>query len=231
MSGDDRVRHCSLCSLNVYNFAEMTRAEIQSLLVRSEGRVCARLYRRADGTVITRDCPRGLRAVGQRVSRVAAAAIAALFSLSAFASDGKTCEKARVKKGSKVKLAIEQAKTPQKAAFTGVVLLNGEPLPGVRVLVRNESTKSELRAVTDINGAFANTQLDDGLYRVEMTLESFKPAVIEHLELKSSEVTKAVVAMQFDQVMESITVGAVGPEPNQPLTTTFTQTLINKLPL
>jgi len=25
MAGDERVRHCSLCSLNVYNFAEMTR--------------------------------------------------------------------------------------------------------------------------------------------------------------------------------------------------------------
>ena len=29
MAGDERVRHCTLCSLNVYNFAEMTRDEVE----------------------------------------------------------------------------------------------------------------------------------------------------------------------------------------------------------
>src|SRR5215210_6176183 len=57
MSGDERRRHCTLCDLSVYNFAEMTGEEIRELLVRSEGRLCARLYRRADGTLLTRDCP------------------------------------------------------------------------------------------------------------------------------------------------------------------------------
>jgi len=73
MAGDERVRHCTLCSLNVYNFAEMTRDEIRDLLVRTEGRVCARLYRSADGTVLTRDCPRGLSELRRRASRIAAA--------------------------------------------------------------------------------------------------------------------------------------------------------------
>src|SRR5204863_4095976 len=79
MAGDERVRHCTLCSLNVYNFAEMTRDEVRELLVRTEGRVCARLYRRADGTVLTRDCPAGLRALRRRASRAAAALLALLF--------------------------------------------------------------------------------------------------------------------------------------------------------
>src|SRR3954462_15303359 len=86
MAGDERVRHCTLCSLNVYNFAEMTRDEVRELLVRTEGRVCARLYQRADGTVLRRDCPTGLRAIQQRASRIAAAVIAALLSLPALAS-------------------------------------------------------------------------------------------------------------------------------------------------
>src|SRR5436190_6844716 len=88
MAGDERVRHCTLCSLNVYNFAEMTRDEVRELLVRTEGRVCARLYRRTDGTVLTRDCPTGLRAIRQRASRIAAAVIAALLSLPALAFAG-----------------------------------------------------------------------------------------------------------------------------------------------
>src|SRR3954449_6188431 len=92
MAGDDRVRYCSLCSLNVYNFSQMTRDEVRELLLRSEGRVCGRLYRRADGTILTRDCPTGLRALRQRASRAAAAVVAALLSLPSLAFGTTTCK-------------------------------------------------------------------------------------------------------------------------------------------
>ena len=59
MSGDDRVRHCTDCRLNVYNFLNMTGIEISNLLKLSEGRVCGRFYQRPDGTMITSDCPLG----------------------------------------------------------------------------------------------------------------------------------------------------------------------------
>ena len=86
MAGDERMRFCTLCQLNVYNFAELTRSEVEALLARSGERVCARLYRRADGTVITRDCPTGLRALRQRSMRSASALFAALLSLMGCAS-------------------------------------------------------------------------------------------------------------------------------------------------
>lgn len=57
MTGDARVRHCGACQLSVYNVSEMGTAEVEALL-RPGGRVCARLYRRADGTVVTGDCRR-----------------------------------------------------------------------------------------------------------------------------------------------------------------------------
>ncbi len=67
MQGDDRVRHCGDCRLNVYNVAEMTRAEAATLITMSEGkRVCMRLYRRPDGTLITQDCWERLRAARRR---------------------------------------------------------------------------------------------------------------------------------------------------------------------
>ncbi|SRR6266567_2408642 len=72
MSGDDRLRFRSLCNLHVYNISEMTSEQIRSLVISTEDRICARLYRRADGTVITRACPIGLRALRSRVSKVAA---------------------------------------------------------------------------------------------------------------------------------------------------------------
>ena len=56
MPGDDRVRSCSACSRLVYNLAAMTSDEALALIANREGRLCARLFRRADGTIITADC-------------------------------------------------------------------------------------------------------------------------------------------------------------------------------
>lgn len=68
MKGDDRVRHCGDCKLNVYNVAGLTNKEVQELLVKSAKgeRVCMRLTRRKDGTILTSDCPVGVR-IARRV--------------------------------------------------------------------------------------------------------------------------------------------------------------------
>lgn len=51
MEGDERVRHCHKCKLNVFNLKEMTRTEAEKLLQTTEGRLCVQIYRRKDGTV------------------------------------------------------------------------------------------------------------------------------------------------------------------------------------
>jgi hypothetical protein len=77
MAGDDRKRFCSECRLTVYNLSAMTRDEATAMLVNAEGRLCAGFFRRADGTVLTRDCPVGLAAVRAKtvagLRRIAAA--------------------------------------------------------------------------------------------------------------------------------------------------------------
>jgi hypothetical protein len=64
---NDRVRFCSQCNLNVYNLSAMTRDEAAALIYRTEGRLCVRFHRRSDGTVLTQNCPVGLRAIKRRV--------------------------------------------------------------------------------------------------------------------------------------------------------------------
>ena len=73
MMGDDRTRFCHQCELNVYNLSGMTRKEAEALITNTEGRLCVRFYRRSDGTILTRDCPVGLRAIRRRVTRIAKA--------------------------------------------------------------------------------------------------------------------------------------------------------------
>lgn len=66
MPGDERVRHCPECRLNVYNVAAMSRRDAGLLIQQKEGRLCVRLHRRADGTLITADCWDKLRAARRR---------------------------------------------------------------------------------------------------------------------------------------------------------------------
>ncbi len=78
LTGDDRVRYCGRCQLNVYNLAEMGADEIESIFRTTKGRVCGRLYLRGDRTATLRDCPEGRFNVVRRRVRYAVAGIGVL---------------------------------------------------------------------------------------------------------------------------------------------------------
>ena len=80
MRGDERVRFCRHCSLHVYNLSAMTREAAERLVVEREGRLCVRMYRRADGTVITADCGGGWKLAARRAGRFAKTATAVVLS-------------------------------------------------------------------------------------------------------------------------------------------------------
>lgn len=91
MDGDERVRFCRLCRLNVYNISEMNSADAEALIREKEGRLCVRFYRRRDGTVLTRNCPVGLRAIKRRLAVIGgglAACLGWMFAGAASANSG-----------------------------------------------------------------------------------------------------------------------------------------------
>ena len=79
MTGDERVRHCQSCKCNVYNISEMSKKEAEEFIAQSEGRLCVRFYKRKDGTILTDNCPVGLRTL-KRFVYAKTAGLAALFS-------------------------------------------------------------------------------------------------------------------------------------------------------
>lgn len=87
MSGDERVRHCGACDKDVYDLSEMTEDEAETLLRTVGESACVRLRRRADGTVMTSDCPVGAERARRRrvVTAVASVAGAAATALAAVA--------------------------------------------------------------------------------------------------------------------------------------------------
>ena len=80
MIGNERRRFCGECKLNVYNLSGMSQLEAENLLLDSEGRLCVRFYKRADGTILTKDCPVGWQAIRQRVSKTATAFASLVFA-------------------------------------------------------------------------------------------------------------------------------------------------------
>lgn len=84
MYGNDRVRFCSQCNQNVYNLSAMSCQEAENLILRTEGRLCARFYRRKDGTILTANCSVGLRALKDRTHRLMTHIVGALLSLLSF---------------------------------------------------------------------------------------------------------------------------------------------------
>jgi hypothetical protein len=80
MFGNERKRFCGDCKLNVYNLSGMTQREAENVILQSEGRLCVRFYKRADGSILTKDCPVGWQAIKRRVSKTAAAFASLVFA-------------------------------------------------------------------------------------------------------------------------------------------------------
>ena len=91
MSGDDTTRFCGQCAQYVYNLSAMTADQAETLVAENEGHMCVRFYRRADGTMMSKDCPVGWRAIKRRTAIIAGAGVAvvaatlSIFSLGVFA--------------------------------------------------------------------------------------------------------------------------------------------------
>jgi len=188
MPGDERVRFCDSCGLHVYNISALTRAEADSLVARTEGRLCVRLFRRADGTVLTKDCPTGLRLWRRRVSRTAGAALTALLGL--FGGLSAAAAPTAVQGSAaywQLKVKRDRAATKDaRPALDGTVYdINRAVIYGARVTLTREGG-DELKTTTDDEGRFYLTALEPGTYTLNVYSSGFV-SFSKKLELKAGE--------------------------------------------
>ena len=87
MAGGARARHCELCDKKVHDFASMTSREIAKLLAQSDGRVCARMTRRENGSLVTLDAG-SLAGGGRLAAQMAVSASLLLGASSGMAQAG-----------------------------------------------------------------------------------------------------------------------------------------------
>lgn len=69
MQGDDRTRYCHECNKRVYNLIGMNDGDVAQLFEAQGHDLCVQLYQRLDGTLMTEDCPTGIRAARRQWRR------------------------------------------------------------------------------------------------------------------------------------------------------------------
>jgi hypothetical protein len=219
MTGNERVRHCSQCDLQVYDISELTPDQAIALIISSEGRFCARLHRRADGSVITRDCPVGLRALRQRIARRAGAVFATVLGLSAtlFAQIG-----SRSLSPVSAEPTVQKSQAnEERAVIAGTVTDTiGGVIEEAKVELVDEITHTRLMTVTDHFGEFRFGNLRPGKYSLQIERPFFMKLVITEIVLRADQTVRLASVLQVRT--ESITVGGVMVNP-EPLSTDANQ--------
>ena len=234
MTGDNRVRFCDHCQLNVYNISELSRRETETLISSTEGRLCARLYRRADGTVMTKDCPVGLRALRRRLAKRTAAIFATVMSLSAivFGQHGSRNGKTECTPQTQITRANANAKTDEKIFSGTVVDPLGAVITGATVKLINDETKETRQTSTNDEGRFDFTPVAAGSYSLTVESAGFKTLQIKNIVIEKDQLTN--IQMILEQALESTTVGILMGAPRLidtiPGTTIFDAETIQRLP-
>jgi hypothetical protein len=208
MSGDNRVRFCDHCNLNVYNISELTRVEAGALIASNEGRLCAKLFRRADGTVLTKDCPVGLRALRRRVAKRSAAIFAAIVSLSAVAlgqqSSGKK-EKASCTPQTRITRTDAKPDHSTKPLAGTVTDPNGALILRFEVRLTNLDTKETRQTTSNDDGRFEFDSLAVGNYSITLRALNYKECQPQKLVIKKDK------TINLDMIMEpNVTTETVG---------------------
>ena len=189
MPGGDQVRYCEQCKLSVYNFAAMSSSEIQQLLSQRTGRVCGRLYQRADGTILTKDCPVGFRFLVRRVSRIAGAALTALMSVG-FATAQETAKNPAVVQIQNANAGVEFTVVDPK----GVALMNAA------IALRRKKSGTPITGTTDSSGNFRRSDLPPGKYSLAVQAPGFAHKTM-NLKLRNGKMERSVVKMNYPVVV------------------------------
>jgi len=233
MKGDDRTRHCSLCELNVHNVAGLSPSEIEKLLAVNEGRLCGRLFRRADGTVITRDCPVGLRKYRRRVAGIASAAFASVLSLLSVSYAQKHKDVKKVD-ASDIKILRTLENVGSSSIRGTLVDPNGAVIPNVQVQLLQDGKKVGSIVCSDADGQFSFEGLTEGIYQIGIrSVPGFQSLSVEHIDLKTNERQEMDLELPLDGT--SVTVGLLMVDSGIDLstneqTTVFTRDMLDRMP-
>lgn len=228
MVGNDRVRFCEHCQLDVTNLSVLTRPEAMRLVERSEGRLCVRFVTRPNGRVLTNQLPRKMHQIARRASRIAAGAFSATLSLSsavAQSQNGAVLEAQR----DRAVAAVVAVPFAHEAGVTGTVTdPNGAVVMGANVILSKKGSGAAFVCVTLEDGSYSFSRLEPGQYTMTVNAATFAHSPVE-LDLSAASIRTIDLTVEVPQLLEEVeivlqektefvTMGAVAlRHPSEPL--------------
>lgn len=192
MEGDARVRHCAQCDLDVYNFSAMTEQEVAALRSTHTGRICGRLYRRADGTMLTQDCPVGARLV--RISHVAGAALSVAVGLGT--AMGQAAPSQPPNSAQEI-----QAEDNNAHVTIWVTDSSGAMIPNASVSLFNQATQAKIEGRTDFDGRVYFGSVNPAAYALIVEANGFQSHTLA-LQVSARQAVENRVELDVSSVAE-----------------------------
>jgi hypothetical protein len=199
MTGNDTVRFCGECKLNVYNLSDMTAAEAATLVERAEGRLCVRLYKRKDGTVLTRNCPVGLRATLARASRAAGAALAMVLGLfsgvaarasSRFATAPQDRTAARPFPGQESQEPVLMGKIAAPRHWVSISItdqMHHMPVTNARVILSDPRTGDTWEAEQSEDGRYVFSNTRPGVFTLTISADGYESSKPRRVRIRAGQ--------------------------------------------
>jgi hypothetical protein len=207
MIGNDQVRFCEHCSLDVHNLSLMTRAQAERLVAQSNGRLCVRYHRSSTGQPLTLPVRQKLHRISRRVSRIAAGAFTATLSVTSAVAQGSTSYQSENANPA----SAAQARWASGSSIIGTITdQNGAVIAGATVSVSNEELNVALYVSTSFNGQFRIEGLRAGSYKLRIEAPGFDADVTEGVYLRENGEAKIDRTLSVAVIAESVDVESGG---------------------
>jgi ankyrin repeat protein len=209
MTGNEQVRFCEHCSFEVHNLSQMTRAQAERLVARSNGRLCVQYLQDPNGGPVTLPVGQKLHRIGRRVSQIAAGAFTAALSVSSAIAQ----ESSGIQYGNPTPPQTTQplARWALGASVVGTITdQNGAVIPGATIAVSSENLNVALYASTDLSGQFRIDGLQAGSYKLRIEAPGFAADESEGIYLSENGQTRMDRSLTVATIEELVEIEVSG---------------------
>ncbi len=207
MVGNDQVRFCEHCSLDVHNLTLMTRNQAQRLVARSNGRLCVRYHSDGDGKPLALPLAQKLHRINRRVSRIAAGAFSATLSITSAVSQNS----AGAQNVDPPNATQQSPRWVPGARLMGVITdQNGALIPGATIFLSNADLQVALYASTGLDGQFRIDNLQGAVYKLRIEAPGFAADQTEGLFVQGAGEVRVDRSLKIAQVEETVEVESNG---------------------
>lgn len=187
MIGNDQVRFCKHCSLDVHNLSQMTRAKAERLVAQSNGRLCVRYHPDPTGKPLTLPVGQKLHRISRRVSRIAAGAFTATLSVTSAVAQTSTSYQSG--NANPVSASKPIARWGLGSSLFGTITdSKGAAISGATISVSNDETS--LYTSTNFAGQFRIDGLRAGSFKIRIEAPGFAPDETEGFYVRNNDETK-----------------------------------------